>query len=157
LELLTIAVIGVLIFGPDKLPKVIQDISNVIRKVRQFSESAKQDIRTELGPEFKDFEFEDLNPKTFLRKQLDSEGLGLDEIRNGFDFRKDMADITESVNGREIETSGGSSAGGTGSAGGAGTSGTTGSNGSPNSGPDLLKKRDKLDPDERPPYDSDAT
>ncbi len=71
LELLTLAVLGVLVFGPDKLPKVIQDVSRFIRKIREFSESAKEDIRTELGPEFKDFEFEDLNPpKTFVRKQL---------------------------------------------------------------------------------------
>ena len=53
----------------------------IIRKVREFSDSAKEDIRSELGPEFKDFEFEDLNPKTFIRKNLmngeeDEYGLG---------------------------------------------------------------------------------
>ena len=47
-----------------------------IRKIREFSDSAKEDIRSELGPEFKDFEFEDLNPKTFIRKQLDRRGPG---------------------------------------------------------------------------------
>ncbi|WP_416968341.1 sec-independent translocase [Streptomyces sp. 4F14] len=97
LELVTLAVLAVLIFGPDKLPKVIQDMTRTIRKIREFSESAKQDIRTELGPEFKDFEFEDLNPKTFIRKQLDSDELGLKEIRNGFDLKKEMAEVTDAV------------------------------------------------------------
>ncbi|MGJ5891036.1 Sec-independent protein translocase TatB [Streptomyces sp. V2] len=97
LELVTLAVLAVLIFGPDKLPKVIQDVTRTIRKIREFSESAKQDIRTELGPEFKDFEFEDLNPKTFIRKQLDNDDLGLKEIRNGFDLKKEMAEVADAV------------------------------------------------------------
>lgn len=97
LELVTIIVLAVLVFGPDKLPKVIQDVMRTIRKIREFSESAKADIREELGPEFKDFDFEDLNPKTFLRKQLDNDELGLKEIRNGFDLKKEMAEVTEAV------------------------------------------------------------
>ncbi|MFJ6932342.1 sec-independent translocase [Streptomyces nigra] len=103
LELVTLIVLAVLVFGPDKLPKVIQDVTRTIRKIREFSEGAKQDIRKELGPEFKDFEFEDLNPKTFIRKQLDNEELGLKEIRNGFDLKKEMAEVTDAVHGRETE------------------------------------------------------
>jgi sec-independent protein translocase protein TatB len=137
LELVTLVVLAVLVFGPDKLPKVIQDVSRFIRKVRQFSESAKEDIRSELGPEFKDFEFEDLNPKTFIRKQLDGDDLELKEIRNGFDLRKEMAEVADAVHGRDSESA--SSAGFS------------------SRGPDLVKKREKPDTDERPPFDSDAT
>ncbi|MFF3148340.1 twin-arginine translocase TatA/TatE family subunit, partial [Streptomyces sp. NPDC057927] len=56
LELVTLAVLAVLLFGPDKLPEVIQNVTAFIRKFREFSENAKQEIRSELGPEFKDFE-----------------------------------------------------------------------------------------------------
>ncbi|WP_338700199.1 sec-independent translocase [Streptomyces sp. Q6] len=96
-EVIALVVLAVLVFGPDKLPQVIQDVSRTIRKIREFSDSAKQDIRNELGPEFKDFEFEDLNPKTFIRKQLDSDELGLKEIRNGFDLKKEMAEVSDAV------------------------------------------------------------
>ncbi|MER5746079.1 sec-independent translocase [Streptomyces sp. NPDC002225] len=151
LELVTIAVLGMLIFGPDKLPKVIQDASRFIRKVREFSENAKQDIRTELGPEFKDFEFEDLNPKTFVRKQLMEGGddLGLKEIRESFDLRKDLSEVADAVNGREVE-----SADSRGSV--SGASAITAANGSAGA-PDLLKKRDQPGKDDRPPFDADAT
>ena len=67
LELVTLVVLAVLVFGPEKLPKMIQDVTRTIRKIREFSESAKADIRDELGPEFKDFELADLNPKPFIR------------------------------------------------------------------------------------------
>ncbi|MEV5955527.1 sec-independent translocase [Streptomyces sp. NPDC051987] len=139
LELVTIIVLAVLVFGPDKLPKVIQDVMRTIRKIREFSESAKEDIRQELGPEFKDFELEDLNPKTFIRKHLDSDELGLKEIRNGFDLKKEMAEVTDAVHSRDTDAS---SSSGSGSAG----SGRI----------DMTKKPD--DPgSERPPYDADAT
>ncbi|GAA3075492.1 sec-independent translocase [Streptomyces roseofulvus] len=143
LELVTLIVLAVLIFGPDKLPKVVQDVSRFIRKVREFSDSAKQDIRSELGPEFKDFEFEDLNPKTFIRKQLDgNEDLSeLKELRSTFDLRKEMNEVADAVNGRESAPAAAPAAPAT-------------VNGS---GPDLLKKQDPPAAPERPPYDSDAT
>ncbi|OIJ63080.1 sec-independent translocase [Streptomyces mangrovisoli] len=143
LELVTIVVLAVLVFGPDKLPKVIQDVTRTIRKIREFSESAKQDIRAELGPEFKDFEFEDLNPKTFVRKHLDSDELGLKEIRNGFDLRKEMAEVTDAVNGHDVEASAAAA--------------TPAVNGSAGGRIDMTKKPEGPEPDERPPFDADAT
>ncbi|WP_073947253.1 sec-independent translocase [Streptomyces kebangsaanensis] len=141
LELVTIVIVAVLVFGPDKLPKVIQDVTRTIRKIRDFSESAKQDIRSELGPEFKDFEFEDLNPKTFLRKQLENDELGLKEIRNGFDLKKEMTDLTDTVHGHESASSGSS----------------VSSSASSGGRIDMTKKPEALGRDERPPFDADAT
>ena len=140
LELVTLVVLAVLVFGPDKLPKVIQDVMRTIRKIREFSESAKQDIRSELGPEFKDFEFEDLNPKTFIRKQLDNDDLGLRELRNGFDLKKEMAEVTDAVHSRETDAPSSPSAGGSSSSSGGRV--------------DMAKKPDE---DERPPFDADPT
>jgi sec-independent protein translocase protein TatB len=139
LELITLVVLAVLVFGPDKLPKVIQDVTRTIRKIREFSESAKQDIRSELGPEFKDFEFEDLNPKTFIRKQLDNDELGLKEIRNGFDLKKEMAEVTDAVHSRESDSPSAS-----------------GSSSSSGGSVDMTKKPEKPD-DDRPVFDADAT
>lgn len=95
LEILTLVIMAIVIFGPDKLPKLIQDTMGFIKKVRSFADSAKEDIRSELGPEFKDFEFEDLHPKTFVRKQLmggQDDPLGLKEMRNSLDIRSVLDD-----------------------------------------------------------------
>ncbi|MFE5603773.1 sec-independent translocase [Streptomyces coelicoflavus] len=156
LELVTLVVLAVLVFGPDKLPKVIQDVTRTIRKIREFSDSAKQDIRQELGPEFKDFEFEDLNPKTFIRKQLDNDELGLKEIRNGFDLKKEMAEVADAVHSRDTDAS----------SSGASSSGSAGSSGSGSGRIDMSKKPEasgtpakleKSAADDRPPFDADAT
>ncbi|MCM2389074.1 sec-independent translocase [Streptomyces albipurpureus] len=141
LELTTLVVLAVLIFGPEKLPKVIQDVAGFIRKIREFSDNAKHDIRSELGPEFKDFEFEDLNPKTFIRKHMsESDDLReLKELRSSFDFSKDLNEVADAVNDTDSTPSVPAAVNG--------SSGT----------PDLLKKRDQSVKDERPPFDSDAT
>jgi sec-independent protein translocase protein TatB len=98
LDLATLVILAVLLFGPDKLPEVIQNVSRIIRKVRALSENAKQEVRSELGPAFKDFEFEDLRPKTFVHKHvLDNDALGLDGIRSALDPRAELAEITDAV------------------------------------------------------------
>jgi sec-independent protein translocase protein TatB len=89
-EMMVIIIIAIVVFGPDKLPKMIQDSMAFLRKMRSFADNAKADIRSELGPEFKDFDFEDLNPRTFVRKNLLSgDDLGLKEIRDSFDLDAD--------------------------------------------------------------------
>ncbi|MFF9047892.1 sec-independent translocase [Streptomyces parvulus] len=148
LELVALVVLAVLVFGPDKLPKVIQDVTRTIRKIREFSDSAKQDIRQELGPEFKDFEFEDLNPKTFIRKQMENDELGLKELRNGFDLKKEMAEVTDAVHGRDPESSASSSSSSTAS---------SSSSGSGGGRVDMAKKPETPAAEDRPPFDADAT
>lgn len=100
LEMVVLVVLAVVIFGPDKLPKLVQDAMGIIRKIREFSDSAKEDIRKELGPEYQDFEFQDLNPKTFVRKQMQRHGdeFGLNdiqELKNG--FTRDASDAAAAV------------------------------------------------------------
>ncbi|WP_329147798.1 sec-independent translocase [Streptomyces niveus] len=151
LELVTLVILAVLVFGPDKLPKVIQDVSRFIRKVREFSDNAKEDIRSELGPEFKDFDFEDLNPKKFVRKQLSEheDDLGLKEIRSSFNLKKEMNDVADSVHGRNDDTASSDS--------GAGDSTAPSLTKSPSGTSDLLKKPEKPQQADRPPFDADAT
>ncbi|MEV0776180.1 sec-independent translocase [Streptomyces sp. NPDC050433] len=155
LELVTLVILAVLVFGPDKLPKVIQDVSRFIRKVREFSDNAKEDIRSELGPEFKDFDFEDLNPKKFVRKQLSEheDDLGLKEIRSSFNLKKEMNDVADSVHGRGGDTGGS----GTGDGGGTSDATPTSLTKSPSGTSDLLKKQEKPQQADRPPFDADAT
>ncbi|MGJ5752063.1 sec-independent protein translocase protein TatB [Streptomyces puniciscabiei] len=107
LDLLVLAIMIILLFGPDKLPEVVQKVTGFLRKVREFSEAAKEDVRSELGPQFKDLELEDLHPKTFVRKHLlggEGDGLGIEEIRSALDPRAELAELTDAVNGEPGES-----------------------------------------------------
>ena len=69
-KLLVLAVIAVVIFGPDQLPKVAAQAGRTLRELRRLAEGAKRDLQEGLGPEFGDFDISDLNPRSFVRKHL---------------------------------------------------------------------------------------
>ena len=69
-KLLILAVIALVIFGPNELPKIASQAGRALRDLRRIAEGAKNDLREGLGPEFADFEIEDLNPKRFVQKHL---------------------------------------------------------------------------------------
>jgi sec-independent protein translocase protein TatB len=69
-KLLVLAVIALVVFGPNELPKIAAQAGRALRDLRQIAESAKNDLRDGLGPEFADFDIEDLNPKRLADKHL---------------------------------------------------------------------------------------
>lgn len=69
-EMAVLLVVGLIVFGPDRLPEFARTAGRTLRRVKQFSDNARDEIRSELGPEFSDFEFEDLDPRRVVRKQL---------------------------------------------------------------------------------------
>ena len=75
-KLLFLAVIALVVFGPNELPKVARQAGRALRDLRRIAEGAKADLREGLGPEFQDFDFEDLNPRRFVQKHL------LDDMTN---------------------------------------------------------------------------
>lgn len=69
-KLLVLAVIALVVFGPHELPKIAHQAGRALRDLRRIAEGAKADLREGLGPEFQDFDFEDLNPRRFVQKHL---------------------------------------------------------------------------------------
>ena len=76
-KLLVLAVIALVIFGPNELPKIASQAGRALRDLRKIAEGAKNDLREGLGPEFSEFELEDLNPKRFVQKHF------LDDLNGG--------------------------------------------------------------------------
>ena len=69
-ELAVIAFVAVLVFGSDKLPEFARQAGRMARKVREFANEARDELREELGPEYADLEFKDLDPRTIVRKHI---------------------------------------------------------------------------------------
>ncbi|WP_340537534.1 sec-independent translocase [Nocardioides sp. GXZ039] len=69
-ELAVILLVAVLVFGPDRLPEFAQQAGRLLRQARQLANSARDDLRSELGPEYADLELRDLDPRTIVRKHI---------------------------------------------------------------------------------------
>ena len=69
-EMALIALVAVIVFGPDKLPDLARQAGVMLRKARQFANSARDELRNELGPDYADLELRDLDPRTIVRRHI---------------------------------------------------------------------------------------
>jgi sec-independent protein translocase protein TatB len=69
-EFIALAVVALIVLGPEKLPRYAAEAARVLRRVRQMANEARADVRRELGPEFGDLSLRDLNPRAVVRKHL---------------------------------------------------------------------------------------
>lgn len=91
LEIVVLLGLAVVLFGPDKLPQAAASAARFLRQIRAFGDNARADLRNELGPEFDGLDLQDLNPKTFVRKNLLGEGTELRELRD--DLNRDYREL----------------------------------------------------------------
>jgi sec-independent protein translocase protein TatB len=70
LELIVLAVVGLVVLGPDRLPGLAKDAARMIRTLRDMATGARTQLRDELGPEFADVDLRNLNPRTAISRAL---------------------------------------------------------------------------------------
>jgi sec-independent protein translocase protein TatB len=97
-KLLILAVLALVIFGPKELPKIAAQAGRALRELRQIAEGAKADLREGLGPEFSDFDIDDLNPRRFVQKHLFSD---LNDYDSGATHIRDASSNTALIPGGE--------------------------------------------------------
>ena len=69
-EMAVIAFVALLVFGPDRLPDLAKQAALMVRKARVLANSARDELRNELGPEYADLELRDLDPRTIVRRHI---------------------------------------------------------------------------------------
>ncbi len=69
-EFMVIGIVALLVFGPDRLPDFARQAGRMVRQVRTLARQARDDLRSELGPEYADFELTDLDPRRAIRKHI---------------------------------------------------------------------------------------
>ena len=62
-EIAVIAFVAVLVFGPDKLPDLARQAARFFKVAGKMAREARDELRTELGPEYSDLELRDLDPR----------------------------------------------------------------------------------------------
>ena len=69
-EILGLAILGMILLGPERLPKAAAEAAQWVKKIRALSQTATAELRENLGPGFENLQPADLHPKTFVKKQL---------------------------------------------------------------------------------------
>jgi sec-independent protein translocase protein TatB len=76
-EIFGLAVLAVILVGPERLPHLAVDFAKLIKKVRALANTATTELRENLGPGFEDLSPSDLRPKAFIKKHIAN---ALDEV-----------------------------------------------------------------------------
>jgi sec-independent protein translocase protein TatB len=71
-EMIGLAVLGLILVGPERLPKLASEAASLVRRIQRISHAATAELRENLGPGFENLQPSDLNPKTFIKKQLNN-------------------------------------------------------------------------------------
>ncbi len=69
-EILGLAILAMILVGPERLPNLAVDAAKFVKRVRQMATTATQELKGNLGPGFEDLKPTDLSPKKFIQKQL---------------------------------------------------------------------------------------
>ncbi len=76
MEFAVLALVGVIVLGPERLPSLARDAARLMRQLRDMATGARSQLKNELGPEFADVgldslrELRSLNPRTALQRAL---------------------------------------------------------------------------------------
>jgi Tat protein translocase TatB subunit len=77
-ELLVLLVVGLLVFGPDRLPEMARQAGSWMRDLRRMVAKARRDLSEGIGVDEADLrKLQNLDPKTYVRRNV-LDGLDLD-------------------------------------------------------------------------------
>jgi sec-independent protein translocase protein TatB len=64
-ELGVIAIVAMLLLGPDRLPEYAAGLARLIRRGRDFARGAREQVRSEMGPEFDEIDWQKYDPRRY--------------------------------------------------------------------------------------------
>jgi sec-independent protein translocase protein TatB len=79
-ELLVLAIVGLLVLGPERLPGYARQAAQVLRTLRDLATGAEKQLRDELGPEFADVDLRNLNPRHVVRRAIFDDDFDFDSL-----------------------------------------------------------------------------
>lgn len=78
-KLLVILVIAIFVVGPERLPGYAKKLGELVRGVKRMADGAKDRLRDEMGPEFDDVDWRQLDPRQYDPRRIIRDALVEDE------------------------------------------------------------------------------
>ncbi|MGZ0211687.1 MAG: hypothetical protein ACKVI4_04350 [Actinomycetales bacterium] len=69
-KLLIIGIIAVFLLGPDRLPYYASQLARLVRSLRDMANGAKDRMREEMGPDFDDIDWKQLDPRQYDPRRI---------------------------------------------------------------------------------------
>jgi sec-independent protein translocase protein TatB len=92
-EFIILAVLAVVILGPEKLPEYAKKLANLVKEVRRMANGAKEQLREEVGDEVADIDWKKLDPRQYDPRRIIKEAL-VDEFDDAVNAAKGTGGTT---------------------------------------------------------------
>lgn len=86
-KILILGLLAVFILGPERLPGYAKSLANLVKSLRKMSESAKTQLKEELGDEYEEVDWRKLDPRQYDPRRIIREALA-DELMPSKPARK---------------------------------------------------------------------
>jgi sec-independent protein translocase protein TatB len=74
-ELILLAVLAILVLGPERLPDYAAKFGRFVRQARAMADRAKAQLKEEMGPEFSDVDWRAYDPRQYDPRKIVREAL----------------------------------------------------------------------------------
>lgn len=78
-KIFIILLIALFVLGPEKLPHYAQKLGELVRSVKRMADGAKDRLRDEMGPEYDDVDWKQLDPRQYDPRRIIRDALLEDE------------------------------------------------------------------------------
>ncbi|WP_258142690.1 Sec-independent protein translocase TatB [Arthrobacter sp. MYb227] len=89
-EFLVLAILAVVILGPEKLPEYASKLARLVKELRRMATGAKEQIREEMGDDIADMDWKKLDPRQYDPRRIIKDAL-LDDFQEAVDLAKQPA------------------------------------------------------------------
>ena len=90
-KIFVILLIALFVIGPDKLPSYAKRFGELVRSGKRMADGAKDRLRDEMGPEFEDVTWKQLDPRQYDPRRIIRDALLEDEREAQVEARKSKA------------------------------------------------------------------
>lgn len=101
-EFLLIVLVIAVVVGPSRLPEYTRTLTRLVKRLRVYVESTKEQIAEEMGPELAELDFSELDPRQYDPRKIVREALG-EDLES---IKKDLSQPFKSVKQTAEEASG---------------------------------------------------
>lgn len=82
-EFVIILVVAAFVIGPERLPRYVAQLRGWVRQGRAMADSARGQLREQMGPEFDDIDWSQFDPRQYDPRRIVREAL-VDPIKDDF-------------------------------------------------------------------------
>jgi sec-independent protein translocase protein TatB len=102
-EMVILVVVALVVIGPKRLPEYAQKLRELVRQMRRMAEGAKDSVQRDFGDDFKDVDWQKLDPRQYDPRRIVREALVEEDAAIRESKRRERSSLESSTTSDEAD------------------------------------------------------